>query len=559
MNNTLRAAAAAGLALLCSGCASHSRPDSRAQDLVTLSIVGTNDLHGSLLPKDGRGGLALFSGHLKNLRAARARDGGGVVLLDAGDMFQGTLESNAGEGAAVIAAYNILGYTAAALGNHEFDFGPVGPAVTANSPADDPRGALKARTREATFPILAANLIDNATAASVRWPNVTPTAMVRVAGVSVGLIGVMTRTALTATMAANVRDLSIAPLAETIRTHAAALRQRGASVIVVSAHAGGRCTQFDRPQDLSSCEDQSEIFRVARELPPGAVDVIVAGHTHAPIGHEVAGVAITEAYSNGRSFGRVDLSIDRRTGRVAAKRIFAPRDLVADDYEGAPVVPDPAIDRVLAPALEAVRPIKEKPMGIRLDTPIRRLTPISPLGHLFSDAMLAGSPGADAAVNNSSGGLRADLPAGPLTYGSVFEVMPFDNLLVQIDLTGKQLRRVLTRQIEGGRRVVGFSGLRVRADCKGGTTEVTMTRPSGAIVSDEESLRVAVTDFVAAGGDNILTEVIPPGGFALNPAAPLVREVFADYLRRLKSPLREEPLLEKDAPRLSLSAECSKS
>src|SRR5687768_348374 len=114
----------------------------------TISIVGTNDLHGGVLPVDGRGGLALLGGYVDNLRAARARDGGAVLLIDAGDMWQGTLESNTFEGASVVAAYNALGYTAAAIGNHEFDFGPVGPASIPSTPADDPRGALKARAAE---------------------------------------------------------------------------------------------------------------------------------------------------------------------------------------------------------------------------------------------------------------------------------------------------------------------------------------------------------------------------------------------------------------------------
>src|SRR5215212_5561169 len=101
---------------------------------VTLSIVGTNDLHGGILQRGDRGGLALLGGYIANLRAARARDRGAVLLIDAGDMFQGTLESNLNEGASVIAAYNGLGYSAAAVGNHDFDFGPVGPAATPQQP-----------------------------------------------------------------------------------------------------------------------------------------------------------------------------------------------------------------------------------------------------------------------------------------------------------------------------------------------------------------------------------------------------------------------------------------
>src|SRR5687767_10145413 len=152
---------------------------------VTLSIVGTNDLHGGVLPAEGRGGLAWLGGYVNNLRAARARDGGAVLLIDAGDMWQGTLESNLDEGATVVAAYNALGYTAAAVGNHEFDFGPAGPAATPRNASDDPRGALKARATEATFPFLAANLIDTSTGWPVAWPNVKPSAIVEVSGVKV--------------------------------------------------------------------------------------------------------------------------------------------------------------------------------------------------------------------------------------------------------------------------------------------------------------------------------------------------------------------------------------
>jgi hypothetical protein len=122
----------------------------------TLTILGTNDLHGAI------DRLPILAGYVANLRAVRAADGGQVLLLDAGDMFQGTLGSNLGEGAAVVAAYNAIGYDAAAIGNHEFDFGPVGPAVTASGPDDDPRGALRARALEANFPFLSANVLDAA-------------------------------------------------------------------------------------------------------------------------------------------------------------------------------------------------------------------------------------------------------------------------------------------------------------------------------------------------------------------------------------------------------------
>ena len=101
-------------------------------------------------PRDGRGGVETLSGYLTNLRAARKADGG-VLLVDAGDMFQGTVESNLAEGAPVVAAYNTLGYAAAAIGNHEFDFGVVGPGVAPAGSSADVRGALKARRPRRDF------------------------------------------------------------------------------------------------------------------------------------------------------------------------------------------------------------------------------------------------------------------------------------------------------------------------------------------------------------------------------------------------------------------------
>lgn len=541
-----------------------------AAPTITLSIVGTNDLHGGILQRGDRGGLALLGGYVGNLRAARARDGGAVLLIDAGDMFQGTLESNLNEGASVITAFNALGYAAAAVGNHDFDFGPVGPASTPQQPSDDPRGALKARAAEASFPFLAANLIDAATGRSVEWPNVRRSTVVTAAGHRVGIIGVMTARALSVTIAANVGGLRVAPLAETIAAEAKQLRADGASIVVVTSHAGGRCTAFTSPTDLSSCEPDEEIMLVARALPPGLVDVIVAGHAHAGMAHQVAGIAIIDSYNGGRAFGRVDLVIDRATRRVLEKRIFPPRDLCARvdqgttqcdpegsssgrvraEYEGAPVTPAAAITRAIAPAVQAAEGLKKTPLGVMLPAPIRRAGfPDSPLGNLFTDAYRAGAPGADVSINNTSGGLRTDLPAGPLTYGAVFEVMPFDNRLVTFHLTGAQLRTVLAAQIAKVPALVGVSGVHIRVTCERGVMNVAMRRPNGVAVTDTERLLIATTDFLATGGDNIFVPVTPRDGFTFEQDIGLVRDVVVDSLRKRGGTLREDQLVDPANPR----------
>lgn len=547
-----------------------SSPPVAPPQTITLSIVGTNDLHGGILQRGDRGGLALLGGYVANLRAARDRDGGAVLLLDAGDIFQGTLESNLNEGASVVAAYNTLRYTAAAVGNHDFDFGPVGPPATPQSPTDDPRGALKARAAEASFPFLAANLIDTTTGRPVDWPNIRPSTVVTAAGLRVGIVGVMTARALAGTIAANTSGLHVAPLAETIAAEARQLRADGASIVIVVSHAGGRCTAFTVPTDLSSCEPAEEIMEVARSLPQGLVDVIVAGHAHSGMAHVVAGVLVIEAYMGGRAFGRVDLVVDRSTRRIIQRRLFAPLDLCARvdpgtvrcdpegsssgrvraEYEGAPVRPDPAVERALAPAITAAAARKQTRLGVTLATPVRRSgSGDSPLGNLFVDAYRAGVPGADVAVNNTSGGLRADLPAGPLTFGSVYEVMPFDNRLVAFHLTGAELRTVLATQVARVPALVGLSGVQVRVTCQRGTVDVAMLRPSGAPITDDERLLIATSDFLATGGDGIFTPVTPAGGFAIELDAGLVRDVVVESLATRGGRLREDQLVDHANPR----------
>ncbi len=560
-------------------CSGTGRPvpvaslNAQAPPSITLSILGTNDLHGGILRREDRGGLALLGGYVGNLRAARARDGGAVLLIDAGDMFQGTLESNLNEGASVVAAYGALGYVAAAVGNHEFDFGPLGPASTPQRPEDDPRGALKARAAQAPFPFLAANLIDTATGRPVAWPNVRPSTVVTAAGLQVGIVGVMTAGALSATLSANTRGLRVAPLVETIVAAATELRAGGASVVVVTAHAGGRCTEFATPTDLSSCDQAGEIMQVARALPQGLVDVIVAGHSHAAMGHQVAGVAITEALNGGRAFGRVDVIVDRTTRRVLERRSFAPRDLCARvdpgttgcdpgspdgarvpaEYEGAAVRPDPAIAAVIAPAVDAALAQKGTLLGITLATPVRRAgTGDSPLGNLFTDAYLAAVPGADVSFNNTSGGLRADLPAGPLSFGSVFEVMPFDNRVVGFHLTGAEVRQMLAAQVQRRSPLVGLAGLRVRVTCQSGSLDVALLRPNGVPVRDEDRMLVATTDFLSTSLGGMFEPVTPAGGFTIVHDVGTARDIVVEALRKRGGTLREQQLIDPANPRWTL-------
>jgi 2',3'-cyclic-nucleotide 2'-phosphodiesterase (5'-nucleotidase family) len=504
---------------------------------VTISLVGTNDLHGRIEA------LPPFGGYLANLRRARSRDGGAVLLVDAGDLFQGTLPSNLTEGAAVVRAYNVLGYAAAALGNHEFDFGPVGAEVTARRPGDDPRGALRARAAEASFPFLDANLIDTKTGAPPSWKNVVPDVLLDVAGIKVGIVGVATASTPRTTLAANFAGLSVKPLAPTIASAVAELHGKGATVVIAAAHAGGVCRRFDAPEHFDSCEADGEIFQVARQLAAnGAViDAIIAGHTHEGIAHRVSGIPIVEAFANGHDFSRIDLTVDRATGRAVDARIFppqricAPQRCAAESYEGAPVVPDAAVEAAIATALDAARAQREQKLGVVAAAPIKRAQKVeSPLGNLFADLMRAARPGSDVALTNG-GGLRADLPAGPLTYGRLFEATPFDNRFATVPITGAELTDAIARNLGRDNGIVSVSGVRAEARCKDGALTVSLRRADGRPIAPKARLTLVTSDFLATGGDGLLSQDTKER--ARLDDGPPIRDAMAALLRTRKTPL----------------------
>jgi 2',3'-cyclic-nucleotide 2'-phosphodiesterase (5'-nucleotidase family) len=515
------------------------KPITKARGAVTITVIGTNDLHGAL------DRLPVFGGYLDNLRAVRAAEGGGVVLVDAGDMFQGTLESNINEGRYVVAAYNALGYTAATAGNHEFDFGPEGPATVAASVDDDPRGALKARAAEAKFPILTSNVLDAESGNRIKWPNMPPSTMATVAGVQIGIIGVTTEATPFTTMPANFVGLEMLAPAVAITTEAQRLRDAGAQIVIVAAHVGSRCKSLDNPTDLSSCDHDEELFHMVEAIPPGAIDVIVAGHTHAAMAHRLGDVAVIESYSNGRGFGRVDLRVNA-SGTVTAVTIAKPQDVCPLDadgnpvpardchdrsYEGKPVVANAAVKAIVEEAMVAAKQRADEPLGVELTaTVLKAYDRECALGNLFTDLMLASHPKADVAMTNG-GGLRADIPAGPLTYGRLFNANPFDNRFAIVRLTGRDLRRMVTNNLGSGSGIFSYAGVTVTATCNGAALDVKLTRASGKPVKDADPLVLVTSDFLASGGDGAIGRLKLPDG-SVDFTNTIIRDAQADVLRQ---------------------------
>src|SRR5256886_8067130 len=238
------------------------------------------------------GGADWFGGYLEAIRAEARERGGAVVVLDGGDEFQGTLISNQFRGRSVTDVYNALGVTAAALGNHEFDFGiPV----------------LEERIAQARYPILAANVFLKGTRQRPQW--LRPSVLIDAGGIRVGIVGLATRDTPLTTNPALVSHLDFAEGGPVAAAEADALRARGATVVLICAHAG------PAPPDR-------EIQRVA-EAVQGKVDAIVSGHHHVVLGPPplvVGRIPIVQSGSRLQSFSIIELGLDAR-GHVTSSAV----------------------------------------------------------------------------------------------------------------------------------------------------------------------------------------------------------------------------------------------
>ncbi len=502
---------------------------------IRLSLVGTNDVHGWVMSQVEKfpagdirhGGVASLAAHLKVLREDNP---GGVVLVDAGDLFQGTLLSNVTEGQVVIDAFNRLGYDAAAIGNHEFDYGPLGP-VSATQPGMDAFGALKARIAQAKFPLLSVNIYEADTGLRPSWLPGDGSIIVERRGVKVGLFGLTTPQTPTVTLPINVATLKFGRLAPEALTAARRLREHGADLVIAVVHAGGKCGRCDEPHDLTSCDtDAGEIFEMMKGLPDGTLDAVIAGHTHAQIGHFVGGTPVMESWALGRYFGLVELYVDPATKKVLKDqtrihsgipvcetmdketkscdlRALRPKAAevkpVPATFRGYPVPPDATVASALEPARQRIAELQEKDLGLSVPQTLgRHYEDESTLGSFLADS-LRGLAKADVALINP-GGLRADLKTGRLKYGGVYEVIPFDNQIATLDLNGEQLERLLKAAFGSKKGVFQLSGLEVKLGrCPAPDRLKEVTLPGGKKLDPHGTYRVALPDFLARGGDGL--------------------------------------------------------
>lgn len=438
-----------------------------------LRVLATNDFHGNLATlrpewAAGRpvGGAPALATYFKLESDAFP---GPTVILDGGDTMQGTPLSNLTRGAAVVEFFNSVGYDGAAIGNHEFDWTPE---------------VLRDRMAQAEFPWLAANILVAGTDTTPSW--VRGTAMIERDGVRVGLIGLITEETPRVVMAAYIAGYEVTDGATTIDQWVPELRRAGADFVIVLAHAGASCQN-----ETSHCTGEMvNWLQRVRHRP----DLVVAGHTHQVVRTTANGVPIIETGSAGQRYGVVDLeriaadSTDvwiRGTPVAWADRV-APDSVVAALVEEAEQLVGPRVNAVITMAAEPI------PTGAGEN----------PLGRLIADGQRAAT-GSQIAIMNA-GGVRAPIERGAVTWGDIYRVQPFGNLLVYSLVTGATLRAILEHAVRGG--------VDTRAHLSGATAEFDMSRPvgdrigvitleSGEQVRDDRVYTVTASDFMVTGGD----------------------------------------------------------
>jgi 5'-nucleotidase len=539
------------LALLCLCTNLH------ATEPVHVSLLALNDFHGNIQPPSGSVPMA-DAAHPNGARVAaggaaylaslvaefKRRNPGHTLVIAAGDLVGASpLASGLFHDEPTIEVLNQLGLEVSAVGNHEFDKGRAELLRLQH-------GGCFARSQDGTggvvgvdtcmnngafpgarFQYLAANVLDTASNTTL-FP---ASSLHEVGGVKIGFIGVTLRSTPMVVTPAGVQGLQFLSEVASVNRLAPQLRAQGASAVVVLLHQGGQ-TSARSVQD-KSCPDLSGPILALADQFDSAVDVVVSGHTHQEyVCLRPNGMLLTQAGSYGRLLTLIDLHIDPQARKVVAKDAnnhVVLNGAVVKDSNGQPLplpqgakalAPNPAVEQMVQRYGDLTAALSNMQVG-QLATALERRANTageSTLGAVIADAFLAGTSGsaygqgaAQIALTNP-GGLRSDLSSSQVvTFGQLFNVLPFNNTLVTMDLTGAQLLRLLEQQWErpqpaGGRILAVSSGFGYTWDAsqpegaapgKGQRVVPGSMRLHGVPIAMEQMVRVTVNSFMASGGD----------------------------------------------------------
>ena len=441
-----------------------------------------------------RGGFARLAAVIKSERAK----GRNVIVAHGGDTLSPSIMSGFDRGAHIVALTNMIAPDIFVPGNHEFDFG---------------KAVFLERMKEATFPLYGANLRDADGTALPRFKDRT---MLAFDGVRIGMTGLAYEQS---ARMSSPEDLMFASTVATTKTQADALRQEGADFIVAVLH----CNRGDALALQYS----------------GATELLLTGHTHDLFVNFTGTCGLVESGYDAHHVTAIDAQIIVREDGGKRAMTWWPQFRVIDT---ATVTPDPEVAAAIA-RFEAALIDK---MGIPIATTAVELdsrtatvrTREAAVGNLFADAMRSVTR-ADAALLNG-GGIRAGKtyqPGATITHGDIVAELPFNNRVVVVELSGRDLKRAMENGLSllprPGGRFPQVSGIKVAFDAaREPGSRILAMQVAGAPLDEGKSYRVAIVDFLARGGDDYAmfreaTRITPD-----NDAPLLVNEVV-DYVRKL--------------------------
>jgi 5'-nucleotidase len=467
------------LSLLAVACAS---PVLAGDDRIHVVLLHTNDLHGQVLPRKATwlkqdpaplaGGLTRVAAYIDRVKGDARKNNEIVFVVDAGDWYQGTPEGLLDDGAGYVRALGFTGYDALCIGNHEFDHGIPN---------------LKSILAETRVPAVAANLNVKGQDERVDW--VAPWRVVERGGVTIGFVGLVTPI----TPEISHPDCLTIDFADPVKCYARAAEQLKGRVdwIVPLTHLG--------------VEMDKALARARPEL-----EVIVGGHSHTTLkeGVREGSTLIVQTGSKASALGRVDVWLDKSTKKVVETRASLIELLDEPPAEFA----DQPVAIIAKNLVQRTEQRMKEPVGEMTATAERTKDPVasSAMGNLMTDALRAYTRAEVGLMNR--GGIRADLQKGTITRRDVFEVMPFDNSVVVLKLTGAELFEFVRRAVEGtAHSGIEASGITIEVtQAAGGKRTLTGLRVGADALDQARVYRVAMNSFMADGGDAYIDKV-PPG------------------------------------------------
>ncbi len=468
-----------------------------------LTILHTNDIHGHFMGQRATwlktdspplvGGVAALATYCSEVRKNAHQQGRGLLILDAGDWFTGTPESDLNGGKPMITGLNQLNYDFTTIGNHEFDVGTA---------------TLKKRIHSLDLPVLAANIL---TEAGKQFPGTRPWAVKQVQGVKIGIFGLIVGPEMKHLVKAGmIEGTSFKNSAKMARRAVRKLRKKSVDLIIGLTHQGLKADK-----------------ELARQV--AGIDLIIGGHSHSRVDPPlvVGKTIVAQAGDALTSVGRLDLWIDLETGQI--RRFNG--DLVSLRHKLYP--PDTRVKQALAPYRERM---KEK-LSVKIGHADVRLSrdskSSSRLGNLITDAMRR-AVGADVAFQNSYG-IRSEIPAGKITVRHLYQVLPFGNELVTMQLKGKKIRSIIEQGATLDKGLIQVSGARARINFNNPPgRRVTGVKLGGQPLEPEQSYKVVTNSFLAEGGDGF--KDLAGGKKRFTHTGLTIRKALREYLEK-NSPL----------------------